>query len=342
VAAAATARGPAPADGLHVVFGAGPLGLAVAHALAAHGSAGSGHRVRLVNRSGHAPEAPRGAEVVAADASDPAAARRAAAGAAVVYQCAQPPYTAWPERFPPLQAAILRAAAAAGATLVLADNLYGYRPHDVARDGPLTEDAPARPVTRKGRVRAAMAEAALAAHARGEVRVAIGRASDFYGPGVTGSALGERAFAPLVAGRRAMAVGDPDQPHTYTVVEDFARALVTLGARAEALGRAWHVPSPPTRTTRDLLALAFAAAGHLPRVGATGPLGMRLAGLFVPEARETVELMYEFTRPFVVSHARYAAAFGDDHTPHEAALARTVAWYRTAYPAHAAARGHGR
>ncbi|MBK9180905.1 MAG: hypothetical protein IPM45_15305 [Acidimicrobiales bacterium] len=56
-----------------------------------------------------------------------------------------------------------------------------------------------------------------------------------------------------------------------------------------------------------------------------GPPG---AGLFVPGARESVEMLYEDERPFVIDDSAYAAPFGDDATPHEAALAATVAWSR--------------
>ena len=69
----------------HVVIGAGPLGLAVVRELRRRGQP-----VRLVSRSGRA-EAPSGAELIAADVSDPAQARRAFEGADVVYQCAAPP-----------------------------------------------------------------------------------------------------------------------------------------------------------------------------------------------------------------------------------------------------------
>jgi len=66
-------------EGLHVIFGTGPLGLAVMRAL--HGR---GRRVRAVNRSGRA-NVPAGVDVVAVDATDRAAARRVCQDAAVVY-----------------------------------------------------------------------------------------------------------------------------------------------------------------------------------------------------------------------------------------------------------------
>jgi len=92
---------------LHVVFGTGPLGLAVMRAL------GAGEKqVRMVNRSGRT-EAPSDVEVVAADATDRAAARRACAGAAVVYHCAMAPYAQWPAKLPAIMAGIMEGAASA-------------------------------------------------------------------------------------------------------------------------------------------------------------------------------------------------------------------------------------
>jgi len=208
---------------LHVVFGTGPLGLAVMRALRR-----GGKRVRVVNRSGRA-EAPSDVEVVAADATDRAAARRVCAGAAVVYHCAMAPYAQWPAKLPAIMAGIMEGAASAGARLVYGDNLYAYG----QVSGPLTEDLPYRPVSPNGRVRALVATMLMEAHGRGEVPATIGRASDFFGPHVRLSKMGDRVFIPVLRGRAAQVLGDPDVPHTYAFIDDFARALVTLGERQD-------------------------------------------------------------------------------------------------------------
>jgi nucleoside-diphosphate-sugar epimerase len=305
-------------QGLHVVFGSGPLGMATARALAADGK-----QVRVVNRSGSA-AAPAGVEVVRGDAADPASVRAAMAGAAVVYQCAQPPYHRWPELFPALQAGIVAGAAAQGAKLVVAENLYMYG----LADRPMTEDLPNAATTRKGRTRAAMSEALLAAHRRGELRVAIGRGSDFFGPGVVESLLGERVFGLAAAGKAAQAIGNPDLPHTYTFIDDFGRALATLGQHDRALGQIWHVPNPETLTTRQVITMIYEELGLPPKISTVSRTMLRLAGLFVPGARETVEMLYEFEHPFVVDSGKYVQAFGDHATPMRDAIRQTVAWYR--------------
>src|SRR3712207_8505409 len=83
----------------------------------------------------------------------------------------------------------LEGAADAGAKLIAMENLYMYGPTDGRR---ITEDLPYAPNTRKGRVRARMSQELMEAHRSGRVRVAIGRASDFFGPRVLASAAGEQ------------------------------------------------------------------------------------------------------------------------------------------------------
>jgi nucleoside-diphosphate-sugar epimerase len=304
---------------LHVIFGTGPVGLAVMDELLA-----GGKPVRLVNRSGWA-AVPAGIEVAAGDATDPAFTRQVCAGAAVVYQCSNPPYTEWAERFPPLQAGILEGAAATGAKLVAMENMYMY---GSTGGQPLVETLPYAAHTRKGKVRAAMAEALLTAHRQGKVRAVIGRAADFFGPRVRVSALGERVFPVALAGKTVQLIGNPDLPHTYTYMPDIGKALVVLGEREEALGQVWHIPSAATVTTRQLLQLVGEVIGKPVQIQTAPRLLLQLLGLFNPNLREVMEMMYQFEEPFVVDHSKFAQAFGNHATPLPASIQATVAWWR--------------
>jgi hypothetical protein len=72
-------------------------------------------------------------EMLRGDATDPADAWRACAGASHVYNCTNPvDYLRWPEQFPPLQRGVLEGAAGVGAKLILMENLYVYGPHGSA------------------------------------------------------------------------------------------------------------------------------------------------------------------------------------------------------------------
>jgi nucleoside-diphosphate-sugar epimerase len=241
--------------GLHVIFGTGAIGLATFEALRRRGAT-----VRLVNRSGRA-HVPDGVDVAGGDAADPAFAAHAARGAAVVYQTLNPAYSEWTAQFPALQAAVLSAAESTSARLVSMENVYMYgRP-----DGhTLTEDRPHNAHTRKGHLRSRMSEQLLAAQRAGRVQVAIGRASDYFGPrGGAQSNLGDRVFRPALAGKPVQVLGDPDQPHIYTYVPDIGEGLAVLGEHPDAPGEVWHLPNDPeTRTTRELVDMVFSLAGQ--------------------------------------------------------------------------------
>jgi len=306
---------------LNVIFGAGPLAQATMRALLKRGKT-----VKMVNRSGKRPaEVPASVEIIGGDAYSLDFTREVTRGAAVVYQCAQPEYHEWVTKFPPLQAAILEGAAANGAKLIVGENLYMYGD---TNGQPLYEGLPYTAQTRKGKVRGEMAQALLEAHRLGKVRVAMARGSDFYGPSVLGSALGERTFVPLLQGKPAEATGALDLPHTYTYISDFGEALAILGEREEALGQAWHVPNPPTLTQRELLNLFFKEAGLPPKFTVMGKLMLMIGGLFVPAAKEMVEMAYEFEKPFIVNAEKFTRAFGAIATPQEIAVRETLAWYR--------------
>jgi nucleoside-diphosphate-sugar epimerase len=307
----------------HVVFGTGAIGLATLDALRRRGES-----VRLVNRSGTAP-VPDDVEVVAGDASDPRFTTAVAAGAAVVYQALNPPYSRWTEEFPALQAGVLAAAEAAGARLVSLENVYMYgRP----QGRPLTEDREYNAHTSKGLLRAAMARELLAAHHAGRVEIAIGRASDYFGPrGGAQSNLGDRVMPAALRGATATVLGDPDQPHTYTYIPDIGEGLAVLGEHPDAAGQVWHLPNDPsTRTTRELVSTVYALAGSPARLRRVPRWLLRLAGLRDRDVRAVLEMDYLFEEPFIVDSSKITTKLGVMATPLPQALDQTLATYRAA------------
>ena len=56
---------------------------------------------------------------------------------------------------------------------------------------------------------------------------------------------------------------------------------------------------------------------------------MSLLGMFVPELKESVEMMYEFDKPFIVDSSKFEQTFGMKATPMKEAIKETVAWYKS-------------
>jgi nucleoside-diphosphate-sugar epimerase len=283
---------------MQVIVGAGPIGKATALLLA-----DQGHPVRLLTRSGGGPEHAN----IERDA-------------AVLYSCGGPAYHRWPTDWPPLGAALIRAAEVSGATLVTTGNLYAYG----AVEGPMTEQLPDRPNSVKGTVRARVWADALAAHRAGRIRTAEVRGSDYLGAGAV-SVFTSITLPAVLAGKRASVPADLEAPHSWTYTIDVARTLIAVAADENAWGRVWHVPTAPPLSVRALATrtaeLAGAPAARLSRMPG---YVLWLGGLFNKDAKEIRETQYQLQRPFVLDSSAATLAFGIQPTPTDDALMATI------------------
>ncbi|MGV8850538.1 MAG: NAD-dependent epimerase/dehydratase family protein [Propionibacteriaceae bacterium] len=314
-----------------VVVGAGGIGQQIAQKLGE-----AGHEVVLASRSGTGIGAdvsttPSAAVSVArVDAADLVALHTLATGADVLVNAVNPPYTRWPELWPPMATAFLGAAERSGAGLMIVGNLYGYGP--VA--APMTESTPLATTGVKGGVRARMWRDALEADQAGRLRAVELRASDYFGPGATEgmSYLNQYAIAPAVRGRTAQHVrGDMDAPHSWTYLSDIARLAVAVAGTDRAgvdWGRVWHVPTAAPVTMREVSAQVAEIAGvaaHQPRLY---PWLIRKALRVVPLIRELDETDYQFDRSFILDSSEAQSRFGLAPTLWRDALAETVRWMK--------------
>ena len=308
----------------HVIFGSGPLGRAVLNQLLERQEP-----VRVVNRSGVMPGVPSSVEVVKADAYDVDSAKRASAGASVIYNCAAPEYSvkAWQTQLPLLWGNIARSAATHSAKLVIGDNLYMY---DQVGGSDIREDLPMHSTTGKGKARIAVTTQMLELHSSGQVELAFVRGADFYGPhGTDQSQFGSRMIPPLLHGKAAQVIGPSDAPHSITYLPDFGRALVMVAQRDDAFGQAWHVPNAPAQSRLEVMTMLAAIIGAPLKIQSMGRPMLAVLGLFIPILREVAEMGYQFEKPYIVNHDKFVAAFGDIHTPLETALENTVEWFKT-------------
>ncbi|HEV3190724.1 MAG TPA: NAD-dependent epimerase/dehydratase family protein [Polyangiaceae bacterium] len=305
------------------VVGFGAVGRETAALLSARGDA-----VRIVQRrEPPKPKAPDGAVFQAADVEDREAILRACANVDTVVCCVGLPYDSelWARAWPRAMSNLLDGCAASGARFVFADNLYMYGP----QTQPLTEDMPLTTYGRKPRIRAEITQLWRKAHDAGQVRAVAVRAPDFYGPDVATSVISAYGVARLVAGKAALVPYPADNPHDFTYVPDFARALVTLiDAPDDAYGQAWHVPNAPTRTLREILTMAAERIGVAPRINVLPPALTAVLALFWKDIAEIREMKFQWNRPYVVNSSKFAARFWRDATSFESGLEATIAFYR--------------
>lgn len=297
-----------------LLIGAGPLAQATLPHLLRRGD-----EVTVVTRSG---TALAGARALTADITDPSFPQRAPAADAYVVAC-NFPYGRWDRHWPAATTHLLAAAGRSGSRVVLAGNLYAYGPPR----RPMRESDPLRATYTNGRMRTLVWERLLAAHHDGAIRAVEVRGSDYIGPRTGPNAHGgDRVLRPALAGKAVRPLGDPDQPHTWTATEDMGRLLARAAHDPAMEGRAWHVPSAPACSLRELVSTALDLAGRdgTPRITPIRPWQVRAMGTVSPQMSALSDVLYQFTAPFVMDDSAARTLLGEEHTPLETTLVRAV------------------
>ena len=244
---------------------------------------------------------------------------KALRGADVAYLTVGVPYTtkAWRRDWPTIIQNAIDACVAHGTHLVAFDNVYAYG----KVDGPMTESTPIRPSSTKGAVRASLLRMLDTATRERGLEVTIGRSADFYGPGATTSAFNMLAIDKVAAGKPPVWLFDSHQPHSMTYTPDIGEALAVLGTDEQARGRVWHLPTAPALTGAEYLQLATGGGLRHTTMSMTT---MRLGALFIAEARESLEMAYQYTAPYVFDSSAFETAFGRAPTPYRDGIAAAL------------------
>jgi len=307
----------------YVVVGAGATGSGVATLLS-----NQGHQVEVVTRSGSGPIR-EGVTLRSGDATNAEFLSSVSAGAAAIFNCANPPYHRWLTDWPPLADSLLIAAQNGGATLVTLSNLYAYG----QPSGPMTPHDPLKSTLPKSMVRAKMWNDALALHEAGKIQAVEVRASDFIGD----SPQSQFAyFLPrLLKGKNLQVLGDPDAVHTWSYVGDVARTLVAVAQNSNTWGRAWHVPSNEPRSARQVFnELADVAGVARTKISSIPTPVLRLVGIVNPQMRELLKTLYQFQSPFVMEDKESREVLGIEPTSWDLILSDTLRPYLSKTSAH--------
>jgi len=243
--------------------------------------------VRGVSRTGTG--IPEGVENVRAVLMDQSAAIAASDGASVIHMAANVPYPEWLSKFPTMIDNAIAAVEAAGAKLILADNLYAYGPVN----GPITEQTPERPVGATRSIRPHLAGRPCpwpgAGHHRPRKRLLRTRR-----PHVAPRRNGART---LSRGKRPLWFAPLHLPHTFGYSVDTAKALVLLGDDDRADGRIGHTPAAETLTISDFITLGGNVSGRVRRPLRLPAVTTRAMALFDRRLRGYEEMGASTHRP---------------------------------------------
>ena len=271
--------------------------------------------IRLVSR--HPVKANPGDHLHPADLLREGEVNKAVEGSDIVYVTVGFPYSYkfWEAHWPQFMQSVIDACADHNARLVFIDNMYMY---DLKHLDAMTEETPVNPPSKKGKVRARVAQMILEAVEEGKIKALIARSADFYGPAIENtSVLTETVFKLLHKGDKANWLGSVNFRHSYTYTPDAGRAMALLGNSDEAYNQVWHLPTaanPPTG--KEWIGMIAHEMGKKPRYQVAPKMIVRFIGLFNSVMRELVEMFYQYDRDYVFRSDKFEDHFDFKPTPY--------------------------
>ena len=280
---------------------------------------------RLVGRN---PKAIPGAtETLAADLTDKDQTIRAVEGASVAHLLVGLKYdhTLWQEVWPRIMSNTIEACKRARAKLLFFDNVYMYG----KVRGPMTEETPFNPCSKKGEIRAKIATTLINEWKSGALIAMIARSADFYGPDTRNGVPNLLVFVPFAKKQKASWLVNDSVPHSFTYTPDVAQGLIQLAERATAWNQTWHVPATPNPLTgKEFVALAAKEFGVAPKYRVLSRPMLRIAGWFDPLVAESYEMLYQSDSPYLFDSSKFAREFGFAGTPYADGIRTTAASFK--------------
>lgn len=285
----------------------GAIGVELAKALKEYTN-----EIRLVSR--HPEKVNETDEIFTADLLDPIQLESAIKGSEVVYVTIGFPYSykIWEGKWPKFIKDLLEICEQEGCKLVFFDNVYMY---DKDNLNPMTENTPVNPPSKKGEIRAIIAQNIMEKAEKGKVKALIARSADFYGPTIKNSSLlTETVFKPLSKGKTANWLVKDSCKHSFTYTPDAGKATALLGNTDKAFGQIWHLPTAPNSFTgKEWIEAIANRMSTKPKYRVISKLMVRLIGMFVPVMKESVEMLYQYNRDYVFDSKKFEREF--DFTP---------------------------
>ena len=224
----------------------------------------------------------------------------------------------WQEQWPIIMENTIKACKKHDAKLVFFDNMYCYDPDHV---GHLTEESPVNPKSKKGMVRAQIAQMIWDEVSKGNLEAMIVRAADFYGPGAKLSFLNESVINRMKAGKTAQWLYAGDKKHSFTYIPDAAKATAFLARQADAWNQVWHLPTSNAYPTgQECVNILAKRLGSAPKLAILPGFMVNLLAVFIPLLREIKELKYQLAEDYCFDSSKIENKYGLKPTPLEEGL----------------------
>jgi nucleoside-diphosphate-sugar epimerase len=264
-------------------------------------------------------------EIRAADVLKREELETAVKGSDIVYVTVgfQYSYKVWKEQWPAFMKNLLALCEQEKFKLVFFDNLYMY---DKDHLNPATEDSKIDPPSKKGQIRAAIAQMILEKIDEGTITALIARSADFYGPSINEtSMLTETVFEPLHQGKTANWLMNDGFKHSFTYTPDAGKATALLGNTDKAYGKVWHLPTASDPLTgKEWVETVADKMDVKPKYRVVSRFMVKVLGLFIPVMKESVEMLYQYDRDYVFDSSKFENTFDLKPTSYEKGIEEII------------------
>jgi nucleoside-diphosphate-sugar epimerase len=262
-------------------------------------------------------------ELVSADLLDYGQTEKAVAGSKLVYLMPGLKYDikVWQRDWPILMRNVIDACKKHQAKLVFFDNVYAYG----FVKGPMTEQTPLNPVSKKGEVRAKVDALLLNEIKAKNLDAMIVRAADFYGPNVLLSLPHTLVTEKIKGHKTPQWFGNAKAVHSFTFTPDAGKCVALLGNTPTAFNQTWHALTSNEKITgEEYVKIACQLANRPNKIQPLSKNMIKLIGLFVPVLKEFGEMMYQYENDYFFDSSKFEKAFDIKATSYQQGIAETL------------------
>lgn len=241
-----------------------------------------------------------------------------AKGSTIIYLCAGLVYDKkiWKAQWPVIMQNVINIAKENQARLIFFDNVYSYG----LVNGPMTENTPYNPCSKKGEIRAGIATQLMDEAKAGNIKASIARAADFYGTDNLLGFLDIMVLDKFAKKQKAQWIGDVSKLHNFSYIPDMGKGMYLLGQTHGSDNQIWHMPTAPALTGKQFIDMAAKIYQVEPKYFAIKKLMMQLYGLFNKTVSELVEMYYQYDHDYIFDSSKFEKAFNVKPTSYENAI----------------------
>ncbi len=250
----------------------------------------------------------------------------------IVYLLIGLPYdvTIWRAQWPKVIHNTVEACKNKNAKLIFFDNVYMYG----RVIGKMDEDTQVNPCSKKGEIRAKIAEYLISEIKQKNITALIARSADFYGPYALNTSIPDiMVFNNLAKGRKAQWLVNANVKHSFTFTLDCSKSLYLLAKNENAFNQIWHLPTAnPALTGKEFIELAAGYFKVKPEYTVLTKLIVKFAGLFNKSIKEVYEMLYQNEYEYEFNSSKFENYFNFKPTSYQTGIQQTIQFVKESVP----------